>query len=240
MCSNRQEEIAEFYREAFGLTEVFRHRSAANGRLAVYLTDGETNLAIIPAMHRTEGINHFGFQVDDVAATSDAALAAGAAQGAIRVPQDGRQNEAFIKDPINQRVDLSSSGWHHDGTGRAHIRHLAIMADDPPKLADFYMRIFGLHDVMRDPGIPAAVELSDGHINVAILPNDRPESLGAPAGVHHFGFAVNDLDGTLGTAYAHGAQRAARDVPRVDRFAETFVFDPQGQRVDLSAAGWRT
>ena len=41
ICTNRQEELAEFYRNTFGLTEVFRHKSAESGKIAIYLTDGE-------------------------------------------------------------------------------------------------------------------------------------------------------------------------------------------------------
>lgn len=65
ICTNRQEELAGFYRETFGLTEVLRHTSAESGKVAVYLSDGEINLAFIPASAQPEGINHFGFEVEN-------------------------------------------------------------------------------------------------------------------------------------------------------------------------------
>jgi len=212
MRSDRQEDVAAFYRDTFGLTEVFRHISATNGRLAIYLTDGEINLAVIPGAGRATGIDHFGFQVDDVEATSAAALAAGAMQGATRVPQDGRQNEAFIKDPVGQRVDLSSAGWHHGGEGAARIRHVAFLTDDPSQLAAFYTRVFGLNEVARNG---AGVSLSDGHVNLELLPKATAETPDARPGITSLGFHV---DG--------------------ERFSAPFVLDPQGQRVDLSVAGW--
>src|SRR5947207_5644944 len=64
--------VAEFYKSAFGLTELLR---SPNG--AVFLTDGHINVAILN--YKTEkspdvgahgpnfdGIHHFGFEVDDL------------------------------------------------------------------------------------------------------------------------------------------------------------------------------
>src|ERR687890_1811641 len=64
--------VAEFYKEAFGLKEL---RRSPNG--AVFLSDGHINLAILN--HKDErsldmgvhgpnfsGIHHFGFEVDDL------------------------------------------------------------------------------------------------------------------------------------------------------------------------------
>src|ERR1700678_1450275 len=77
ICTNRQEELAKFYRETFGLVEVFRHASAESGKIGIYLSDGELNLAFIPANTKVEALDHFGFEVDDVAATAEKALAHG-------------------------------------------------------------------------------------------------------------------------------------------------------------------
>jgi catechol 2,3-dioxygenase-like lactoylglutathione lyase family enzyme len=240
ICSKQQDALAAFYRTTFGLTEVFRHQSATGNGIGVYLSDGEVNLAIIPATRNPEGINHFGFQVDDVQAAAAAALAAGASAGPSAVPQDGRQNEAFIKDPVGQRVDLSSAGWHLGGNGTGHVRHVAIMTEDPPKLAEFYLTAFGLHEVMRRPKERGAVYISDGYINLALLPNHIEENAGMAVGIDHFGFHVADVDATLEVAYAGGAKPKNYVLPRDGRFAETFMFDPAGQRVDLSSAGWQT
>ena len=78
LCSKDQHGLAAFYCERFGLTEMYRHESASGNGIGVYLSDGDLNLAIIPAVRYPEGINHFGFQVDDVERASAAALAAGA------------------------------------------------------------------------------------------------------------------------------------------------------------------
>jgi catechol 2,3-dioxygenase-like lactoylglutathione lyase family enzyme len=241
ICTDRQEELATFYRDTFGLVEVFRHKGES-GKTAVYLSDGEINLAFIPARTKVEGLDHFGFQVESVQAAADTALANGAISGAKAVPRDGRQNEAFIADPIGQRVDLSSAGWHLGGGGNGRIQHLAIKADDPPALAQFYTSTFGMVEVFRRNWERGAVYLSDGHVNLALLPNNNHEDDREPAdlrGINHLGIRINDLDVSLKTAYANGAKPSNRELPRDGRFAETFVFDPVGQRIDLSQQGWK-
>ena len=49
----------------------------------------------------------------------------------------------------------------------ARIRHMAVKTADVPKLADFYKNVFGLTEVSRGK---RSIYLSDGHINMAILP----------------------------------------------------------------------
>jgi catechol 2,3-dioxygenase-like lactoylglutathione lyase family enzyme len=241
ICTDRQEELAAFYRTTFGMTEMFRHASAESGKIGIYLSDGEINLAFIPAHGKTEGINHFGFEVDNVETAADIALGNGALQGAKPVPQDGRQNEAFIADPIGQRVDLSSKGWKLGGGGKARIQHLAIKTDDPTKLAAFYMETFGLHEVMRRNWERGAVYISDGHVNLALLPNNNGEDEAADRmGIDHLGFRIDDLDATMNAAFAAGGKPSNRELPRDGRFAEVFVRDPAGGRIDLSTPGWKT
>jgi catechol 2,3-dioxygenase-like lactoylglutathione lyase family enzyme len=108
-----QEKTAEFYKKTFGMYEVWRHNNAQDpSRYAVYLSDGYINLALLPARDGVqEGINHFGFEVDDIDETAKIAEAAGATQMPEATPRDGRFAEAFIRDPVGTRVDLSVAGW---------------------------------------------------------------------------------------------------------------------------------
>jgi hypothetical protein len=41
------------------------------------------------------------------------------------------------------------------------------------------------------------------------------------------------------SAVEAGALQGPRDLPRDGRFAEVFIKDPSGQRVDLSKQGWK-
>jgi len=105
------EALAEFYKKTFGMEEVFR-QPAGKDRVAYYLTDGRINLALLPSRPGgKEGLDHFGFQTDDVALTAATAEASGARHGATAVPRDGRFNDAFVLDPVGTRIDLSAEGW---------------------------------------------------------------------------------------------------------------------------------
>jgi catechol 2,3-dioxygenase-like lactoylglutathione lyase family enzyme len=117
------------------------------------------------------------------------------------------------------------------------IRHIAMMAADTKKVAEFYKSAFGMHEIMRRDKPNPAIYLSDGYINLAILPNDSPESNGAPPGLHHFGFLVDDADAASASALSMGASQG-RTAVAAGRFAEGYVRDPEGQRVDISAGGW--
>lgn len=105
--------LAEFYKRTFGMEEVFRQPAGPGGeRVAVYVSDGNINLALLPAGDNgREGIDHFGFKVDDTDATTATAVDAGAKHGRTAVPQDGRFAEGFVLDPVGTRIDLSQSGW---------------------------------------------------------------------------------------------------------------------------------
>jgi catechol 2,3-dioxygenase-like lactoylglutathione lyase family enzyme len=118
----------------------------------------------------------------------------------------------------------------------ARIRHIALLTKDTEKLAEFYRASFGLKEVARsgEGGEHGrAIYLSDGHINLAILPaRNRRE------GIYHFGMEVEDVKGATQTALAAGATGGTAELPRDGRYAETFVLDPVGTRIDLSQ-GWK-
>jgi catechol 2,3-dioxygenase-like lactoylglutathione lyase family enzyme len=86
---------AEFYKQHFGLTELYR-RPSATGERGVWLSDGYIYFAILkygdadaPKLGPGQtsdlrGIHHIGFQVDDLAATAQALKQANVAP----VPRD--------------------------------------------------------------------------------------------------------------------------------------------------------
>jgi len=116
----------------------------------------------------------------------------------------------------------------------AKIRHIAILAKYPAKLSSFYQASFGLKEVARSGETGEAIYLSDGHINLALLPaRNRRE------GIYHFGMEVDDLKEAVQTAVAAGATGGKVELPKDGRFAETFILDPVGTRVDISQQGWK-
>ncbi len=112
------ERTATFYCEVFGLKRV------GLGRSGVYLSDGYINVAILKSRPEKEagngriGIEHFGFQVDDVDATLCKFNQFGGKPLTERVdvtPTDASLAQSYYEikcvGPDDQIVDVSGSGW---------------------------------------------------------------------------------------------------------------------------------
>jgi catechol 2,3-dioxygenase-like lactoylglutathione lyase family enzyme len=106
-----QEKAAAFYRNTFGMTEAWRGPVREDGQRAIYLTDGYINMAVLPARGGREGIDHFGFQVENMEEILKTAQASGAQTSAEKKPRDGRFAEMGVHDPVGQLVDISVHGW---------------------------------------------------------------------------------------------------------------------------------
>ena len=119
----------------------------------------------------------------------------------------------------------------------ARIRHLAILTEDVDKLVKFYTSAFGLHIVH---GIGTATYLSDGHINLAIIPIEPERKIEGPElkpGIYHFGFEVENVDALRDKC---NELNASSDIDKrpPNREAEYRVHDPDGNPIDLSQHGW--
>jgi catechol 2,3-dioxygenase-like lactoylglutathione lyase family enzyme len=103
-----QRKVVQFYKDTFGMQEV---RNDGDGR-AMYLSDGYLTLAVLPGRAGlANGIDHFGFQVDDIETVGQAAAKAGGAAKLETRPRDGRYAEFRIQDPVGSQIDLSEAGW---------------------------------------------------------------------------------------------------------------------------------
>lgn len=122
----------------------------------------------------------------------------------------------------------------------ARIQHIAIFSKDTKTVAEFYRTTFELRELSRQETSNPAIHLSDGNIDLAILPADKD----FPEGLNHIGFHVEDVEKTTAQALTVGAQHAGATQPRGPvpdgRQAEGWLKDPLGGRVDVSKAGWKT
>jgi catechol 2,3-dioxygenase-like lactoylglutathione lyase family enzyme len=73
----------------------------------------------------------------------------------------------------------------------AHIKHAAIYTQNPQNAIAFYERILGMKRITTAVTENNRGHISDGLIGLAVLAR-RP---GIPAGLDHFGFEVDDVDG---------------------------------------------
>ena len=116
--TNDIEKTAAFYKEAFGLEQV------GVGQSGIYLTDGYLNIAILSmrAVVAGEtmklGVDHVGFEVDDVNATVAKVRALGgkALDQRNEVQQsDPSKAQSYFEikcvAPDDQVIDVSNAGW---------------------------------------------------------------------------------------------------------------------------------
>ena len=119
----------------------------------------------------------------------------------------------------------------------ARIRHLAILTEDVNKLVKFYTGTFGLKIVH---GVGTATYLTDGHINLAIIPVGPEREIEGPelkTGINHFGFEVENVEAIRSAcSQSDAAPSVAKRPP--NREAEYRVHDPDGNPIDLSQHGW--
>jgi catechol 2,3-dioxygenase-like lactoylglutathione lyase family enzyme len=112
------EKTAAFYQDVFDLKQV------GLGRNGIYLSDGHINLAILKCQTAADGsvgaagIEHVGFQVDDVDATLTAIRTAGGKSLSDRVnvtPTDASNPQSYYEikcvGPDDQIIDISGTGW---------------------------------------------------------------------------------------------------------------------------------
>ena len=108
---------------------------------------------------------------------------------------------------------------------RPRIRHIALNVKDRDAVADYYKKFFGLEEKYRGPN--GTVYLSDGFVGIALI--SRPEK---PWGINHFGFQVDDVAAIVD---ATGATAESNTFGAV---AESWIHDPEGNRVDITEHGW--
>ncbi|MGB6535599.1 MAG: VOC family protein [Xanthobacteraceae bacterium] len=125
----------------------------------------------------------------------------------------------------------------------AKLRHIAIQVPDLEKAAAFYEGVFGLKRLKKvEAPIGNAISLSDGVMNLTLLqfPEGTKGGKGGPdwAGLHHFGFVVDDESATEAEIKKHGGEffMTLPQYPGVD--AERKFKDPNGIVFDVSEHGW--
>jgi catechol 2,3-dioxygenase-like lactoylglutathione lyase family enzyme len=108
---------------------------------------------------------------------------------------------------------------------KPRIRHIALNVQDREATADYYKKIFGLEEKYRGPN--GTIYLSDGFVGIALI--SRPEQ---PRGINHFGFQVEDVAAIVEAADTKAESNVFGAV------AESWIRDPEGNRVDIAEHGW--
>jgi predicted enzyme related to lactoylglutathione lyase len=107
------ENLAKFYCEVFEMKEFTR--STRNGLTNVFLTDGYMNVALLSqkAEGKTNGLNHFGFHVEDADVIADR-LKSWDVVGPTDRPPDRVYAEQRATDPEGNNYDIAEGGFDRD------------------------------------------------------------------------------------------------------------------------------
>ena len=124
------------------------------------------------------------------------------------------------------------------------LRHIAMQVPDLEKAAKFYETVFEMNRVGEaESPVGNAISLSDGVMNLTLLsfPGGKGGMINDQgwAGLHHFGFVVDDKVTTSEKIKESGGQffMELPEYPGVD--AETKFKDVNGVVFDVSEHNWR-
>jgi predicted enzyme related to lactoylglutathione lyase len=109
------------------------------------------------------------------------------------------------------------------------INHLAIISDQYSLEGKFYQSVFGTR-VSPDSPPDGSVCFSDGYVGF----NINPRKSGRAAGFDHFGFDVDDLEGTIARIGTHDPELLVLKRPGNRQYAGYSAHDPDGNIFDLS------
>ena len=124
------------------------------------------------------------------------------------------------------------------------LRHIAMQVPDLEETAHFYEKVFEMERVGEaETPIGNAISLSDGVMNLTLL--NFPDGKGGMinghdwAGLHHFGFVVEDKEVTTQRIGEAGGEffMELPEYPGVD--AETKFKDVNGVVFDVSEHDWQ-
>ncbi|MEE8304991.1 MAG: VOC family protein [Candidatus Tectomicrobia bacterium] len=108
---------------------------------------------------------------------------------------------------------------------KSRIRHIALNVQNREEQAEFYQQVFGLEEKYRGPN--GTIYLSDGFVGVALIHNPS-----MPWGINHFGFEVEDVKAI------ETATQTTASSNTFGAVAESWIHDPEGNRVDITEHGW--
>lgn len=115
----------------------------------------------------------------------------------------------------------------------AKIRHIAYRVADVGAVADFFVNAFGMTITQRRRN--SAIDLSDGSINITVLPMLRagPDGEAPRQGIDHIGFTVENDEKAFRVLEDAGAQKIATITLGSAAHYEAKFQGPEGIVVDI-------
>ena len=230
--------LGRFYIDQFGMTEIGRSNQGD-----VSLSDGFFRFGIFQMRPELNEIrmevcaHHVGVEVESIDETLKLYKDFNP-RGVVRdEPGDGGNGQVRIHDPENNPVVLSETGFNLDAeeTHMPRMRHVALGPLCPENTFNFYVEVFGFRELptsykRRTMGKQNRF-MGDGKTNLAMHPfYNGTVGFEGRYGINHFGFLIDDLDGTVArlSKVVKTAERPARP------YEDYRVRDLDGNGVDLS------
>jgi lactoylglutathione lyase len=253
IVSSDPERLLRFYEGVFGMT---RDRQ-------IVVTDGRIGMNVNRrAPGRQAGLDHFGFEVDDVEEIFARVRDDFPTVEWLKRPDNRPFAGISMHDPAGNVFDLSQAGMENRRGMYAeapdaarqnprHISHLMLRVVDPATVAGFYQNIFGMR---RDENAPddGSFYLTDGTIRFVVAPwkigNYEGSGIERPA-LDHLGFHVeslaafrSDLDALVAAKPELAPLGASKNEEHAARarlletcgYGAAHVSDPDGVLIDVS------
>jgi catechol 2,3-dioxygenase-like lactoylglutathione lyase family enzyme len=151
----------------------------------------------------SQGIDHFGFEVDDVKEVVDRIN---------RLYPDLLHTRALAyvpfagiraQDPTGTQFDLSQQGLSNVREGYLNegweqprwLNHIALRARKPEEVAEFYTKVLELKGV-EEGGEQGTITLTDGKVRLMIRPCHNGHYRSLKQGFDHIGFKVESVEKT--------------------------------------------
>ena len=114
----------------------------------------------------------------------------------------------------------------------ARIRYIAIMANEPEKLADFYKRYLAMQEIARSP--EGDISLTDSFYNITVFSNRDGVDEASEPGLHHLGFQVESLEEVEDRyKWLYPSGKISKEQGGPHR-GELRIYDNDGRAVSLS------
>jgi len=114
------------------------------------------------------------------------------------------------------------------------IKHVAMRAADPEKVAEFLQRVFDVKVAKKTPR--GTIFMTDGYLNLALI---APRE-GELNGIDHFGFLVDDVEAIGKLTPIQDTDQAQEGGRSPGQHSEYIIRDPEGNRIDVADEMWPT
>jgi catechol 2,3-dioxygenase-like lactoylglutathione lyase family enzyme len=196
-----------FYKTIFGMKQITTGLVDENGKSNPdrgHISDGVIGLALLAKRAGSQsGIDHFGFEVDDVREAVDRmnrfypdllhtrALTYVPFAGTRAQDPTGTQFDLSQKGQANVREGYLADGWEQP----RWLNHIALRARKPEEVAEFYTKVLELKGV-EEAGEEGSITLTDGKVRLIIRRCHDGYYRSLRQGFDHIGFKVESVEKT--------------------------------------------